>query len=224
MWNLAPWPGIEPVPPASGVLNVSQWTTREVSPSGFNVLTVVWLIHSIFECMEHQNEECEGEAGTGISQAKPSYHPELCFWCGLDHRALPSHGLCAIHPAPQTTQQSSRGCGAHPELVWNDEPGCKARLTAPAPPTTPRSGRDSGPATGQTCHLIFLGASVRSFANECVLSRIWFFSTPGSSIHGISQARLLEWVAISFSRGSSWPRDWTHVSWHSCMSRQVLYH
>ena len=35
---------------------------------------------------------------------------------------------------------------------------------------------------------------------------------PGSSIHGIFQARVLEWVAISFSRGSSRPRDWTRVS------------
>ena len=35
---------------------------------------------------------------------------------------------------------------------------------------------------------------------------------PGSSIHGISQARILEWVAISFSRGSFLPRDWTSVS------------
>ena len=37
-------------------------------------------------------------------------------------------------------------------------------------------------------------------------------SPPGSSIHGILQARTLEWVAISFSRGSSWPRDRTRVS------------
>ena len=37
-------------------------------------------------------------------------------------------------------------------------------------------------------------------------------SPPGSSVHGISQARMLEWVAISFSRGSSQPRDWTWVS------------
>ena len=37
-------------------------------------------------------------------------------------------------------------------------------------------------------------------------------SPPGSSIHGIYQARVLEWVAISFSRRSSWPRDWTQVS------------
>ena len=38
------------------------------------------------------------------------------------------------------------------------------------------------------------------------------FSPPGSSVHGIFQARLLEWVAIAFSRGSFQPRDHTHVS------------
>ena len=38
------------------------------------------------------------------------------------------------------------------------------------------------------------------------------FSVPGSSVHGILQTRILEWVAISFSRGSSWPRDWIRVS------------
>ena len=38
-------------------------------------------------------------------------------------------------------------------------------------------------------------------------------SPPGSSIHGILQARVLEWVAISFSRGSSQPRDRTRVSY-----------
>ena len=39
---------------------------------------------------------------------------------------------------------------------------------------------------------------------------------PGSSVHGISWARILEWVATSFSTGSSWPRDWTCVSHISC--------
>ena len=46
-------------------------------------------------------------------------------------------------------------------------------------------------------------------------------SPPGSSVHGISQARTLEWVAISSSRGSSQPRDWTCSS---CIGRQILYH
>ena len=46
-------------------------------------------------------------------------------------------------------------------------------------------------------------------------------SLPGSSVHGILQARILEWVAISFSRGSSWARDQTHVS---CIDKWILYH
>ena len=44
---------------------------------------------------------------------------------------------------------------------------------------------------------------------------------PGSSIYRIFQARILEWVAISFSKGSSQPRDKTCVS---CTGRQILYH
>ena len=47
---------------------------------------------------------------------------------------------------------------------------------------------------------------------------------PDSSVHGIFQARILEWVAISFSRGCSQPRDWTCVSKVSCIGRQILYH
>ena len=41
-------------------------------------------------------------------------------------------------------------------------------------------------------------------------------SLPGSSINGVFQARILEWVAISFSRGSSWLRDLTLVSCTAC--------
>ena len=44
-------------------------------------------------------------------------------------------------------------------------------------------------------------------------------SPPGSSVQGISQARILEWVAISFSRGSSWPGDRIHVS---CMAGEFF--
>ena len=46
---------------------------------------------------------------------------------------------------------------------------------------------------------------------------------PGSSVHGILQARILEWVAISSSRGSSWPRNRTCIS-VSCIGRWILYH
>ena len=46
------------------------------------------------------------------------------------------------------------------------------------------------------------------------------YSPAGSSIHGIFQTSILEWVAISFSRGSFWPRDQTRIS---CTGRRVLY-
>ena len=53
-------------------------------------------------------------------------------------------------------------------------------------------------------------------------------SPPSSSVHGSLQARILEWVAISFSRGSSRPRDWTQVShiagrrFNLCATREAL--
>ena len=47
---------------------------------------------------------------------------------------------------------------------------------------------------------------------------------PGSSVHGILQARILEWVAMTSSRDSFQSRDQTRVSYVSCIGRQVLYH
>ena len=49
-------------------------------------------------------------------------------------------------------------------------------------------------------------------------------SSPGSSVHEILHARILEWVAISFSRGSSQLRDRTHIFYVFCTGRLVLYH
>ena len=43
-------------------------------------------------------------------------------------------------------------------------------------------------------------------------------SLPGSSVHGIFHARMLEWVAMPASRGSSWPGDWTRVSYASTLA------
>ena len=49
-------------------------------------------------------------------------------------------------------------------------------------------------------------------------------SPPASSVHGIFQARILEQVAISYSRGSSQPKDRAYVSCVSCIGRLILYH
>ena len=47
---------------------------------------------------------------------------------------------------------------------------------------------------------------------------------PGSSARGILQARILEWAATTFSRGSSWQRDLTCISYTTCLGMWILYH
>ena len=61
-----------------------------------------------------------------------------------------------------------------------------------------------------------------------VLSYVWLFATPwtsppGSSVQRILQGRILEWVAISSSKVSSWPRDWTCVSFVFSIGKRVIY-
>ena len=66
---------------------------------------------------------------------------------------------------------------------------------------------------GSTSHCCLVAESCQTFfATNC--------SPPSSSVHEISQTRILEWVVISFSRGSSQPRNWTQVS---STGRQILY-
>ena len=62
-----------------------------------------------------------------------------------------------------------------------------------------------------------------------LLNHIWLCnpmdcSPPGSSVHGILQSRILEWVATPSSRTASQPRDRTWISFVSCIGRWLLYH
>ena len=60
---------------------------------------------------------------------------------------------------------------------------------------------------------------VKSLSHVWLFATPWNYSLPGSSLHGILQARIWEWVAISFSKGSSGLRDRT---WVSCMQADAL--
>ena len=87
------------------------------------------------------------------------------------------------------------------------------------------------PSTTTPSKLTTLGASLVG-PRSAVLRRLvvsnplWptDCSPPGSSVHGIFLARTLEWVAVSFSTGSSQPRDWTRVSYVFCIAKWILYH
>ena len=63
-----------------------------------------------------------------------------------------------------------------------------------------------------SCEMPDVGCVARSLQSYLTLCNPMDCSSPGSSVHGILQARILEWVAISSSRGSSQPKDWTCIS------------
>ena len=61
------------------------------------------------------------------------------------------------------------------------------------------------------------------FRHVRLYAALWTVACQGS-LSGILQVRILEWVAISFTKGSSQPRDRTCITYISCIGRQVLYH
>ena len=80
-------------------------------------------------------------------------------------------------------------------------------------------------ACGKVSHFIWGGEPFKNWGlaicQYLTLCNPMDYSPPGPFVHGFFQARILEWVAISSSRGSSWARDRTCVS---CMGRWILYH
>ena len=54
--------------------------------------------------------------------------------------------------------------------------------------------------------------------SSLVFSSLGFHGPPGSSVYEIFLTRILEWVAMFSSRGSSWPKDWTHTYWIYCIA------
>ena len=82
----------------------------------------------------------------------------------------------------------------------------------------PLSRGFSSKNTGVGCHRLLRHVQIISVKVKCVSQPCLTLcypvdcSPPGSFVHGILQARILGWVDIPFSRGSSWPRDQTRVS------------
>ena len=69
----------------------------------------------------------------------------------------------------------------------------------------------------------FLSEQTSFLEQFCAKPLQSWLSPSGSSVHGIAQARVLEWVAMAFSRASSPPRDRTRIS-YICIGKWVLYH
>ena len=114
------------------------------------------------------------------------------------HRVVLSQAPSLWKPVFQVENEappwSTHTCSARPAMV--------GVLGAPLGQSFPVDGASESP-----------GESESEVAQSCpTLCNPMECGQPGSSIHGVFQARTLEWVAISFSRGSSRPRNWTQVS------------
>ena len=124
-------------------------------------------------------------------------------WIHMNH-SLPAARLCKRGDKPRSFRTASPGSLHQPTL-------CPCGLEAKRPQLCSR---------GNFQHIFTLTArevwkceSESEVAQSCpTLCDPMACSLPGSSIHGIFQARVLEWGAIAFSRGSSRPRDRSQVS------------
>ena len=96
---------------------------------------------------------------------------------------------------PFPTPGDLSNCGIEPSSLMS--PALAGRFFATSATWEAHIGTESESDVAQSCPTL-------CDPMDCSLS--------GSSVHGIFQAIILEWVAISFSMGSSWPRDWTQVS------------
>ena len=121
-------------------------------------------------------------------------HPHFLCLIQKSHFAEPPLPLIESEPLSSGEVASSGGTAAHSSSVWT---GLSASLSYAI--CCRRLAARSRPTPYKPV--------------DC--------SSPGSSVHGISQPRILEWVAISFSRGSSRLWDWTRVSY---TGRRSLYH
>ena len=71
---------------------------------------------------------------------------------------------------------------------------------------------------------IYIYMHTKLLESSLTLCNLMDCSLHGSSVHEVLQARILECIAMLSSKGSSQPRDRTHISYASCIGRQVLYH
>ena len=109
--------------------------------------------------------------------------------------------------------------GGIDKATWADPPPvvlCALKSTVHIPVITyhcqwSRRGCEQ-PTARDALHAHLTSLSRSPWAKSCLTCDCMDCSLPGSPVHGVSQARVLEWVAISFSRASSSPREWTQVS------------
>ena len=139
-------------------------------------------------------------------------HSSSCSGIGFGTLLHP-HGVC-------------HKCGCH-KGPWSEPPRVRCSIWGTQWLPTGKAEQWSA-VFPKWCILLFISvhASVhaRSLQSCLTLCDRMDCSPSGFSVHGILQARVLEWAATPTSRGSSRPRDQTCIFYVSCIGRQVLHH
>ena len=131
-----------------------------------------------------------------------------------------------------------RDCSPLGPFIYGDSPGKNIGVGLPCPPPGDLPNPALNPGLSHCRQIVYRLSHQEAQVNNnnnntCVLNCFSCVQIlrnpmdcrlPGSSVHGILQAKILEWVAVPSSRGPSRPRDRTCVSWVFCIGRWVLYH
>ena len=167
--------------------------------------------------------------GWGLSPCHCTYPAE-----GLAHSPLHKESYRA-HSVPLRTTSVAHIARAGGDHAWTQEEWLLDRIPRkqflhyrhmfPMPPCVSSVPWAGGAGVlnlvGSTCYCVHVCSVTQSYPALCDPMDC---SPAGSSVHGIFQARIVEWVAISSPRRSSPPRDQTRVSCVSCLSWWILHH
>ena len=162
----------------------------------------MWIAHG------WQTENLPGKTHGGSLIPQGGLGQDLCY------KLVPSQVFYAPY-------QSVFGCRVR-DWGGNTCNSSKRETTAVSSQLCSRKER-AGPLVTQAGpnSIHFLWAYAQSFQLCLTLCNPMDYNPAGSSVRGILQARILEWVAMPSSRGSSRPRDWTCISY---IGRWILYH
>ena len=166
---------------------ILQWNGESVSCSGLSNSQTAWTVANQAPLsMEFSQQQC----WSGLPFHSPGDLPDL----GTEPRSLPLQA----HPFPSETMEQYSAVKRDERLI---------QLSMWRNPENPTLSERS--QTPKAAYCMILSEVAQSCPTLCDSMDC---SLPGFSVHGIFQARVLEWVAISFSRGSSQPRNRTRVS------------
>ena len=221
-WAEVPWLGIELRPPALGAQNLSQWPTREVW--SFQIVSCIVSLPCliIFHCLQDQVQiswqDIEGSPRLTLSS---SFWLPILRW-SLTFQALPGSCLYLLCFLSSTRNALC--------LFFHLEKSPFLPLSQWFLATSSFAPRDAlaitelslarWPCVCYWSKLQCCRISYKAHVSCPILCDPMDCSPPGSSVQVILLARMLEWVAISSSRGSFWPRGRTWVSYVSCITKE----